>query len=80
MLKKYVEESGIEAAFQLISMEVVSEEIPEEEIFKYTARRLREIGKDFKKIEQGIDLDPPKPTPEYRSFATRKASVKKKQE
>ena len=58
-------------------MEIISEEIPEEEIFKYTARRLREIGKDFKKIEQGIELEPAKKAVEYRSFADRKASVKK---
>ena len=74
MLKKYLDESGLEASFELIFMEIVHEEIPEEQIFQYTAKRLREIGKDFKMIEQGKD-----PSADWKSYAiaNRKASVKK---
>ena len=40
-LEKFIYESGIKLSFQIIFTEIVSNGIPEEDVFKYTAMRLR---------------------------------------
>lgn len=42
----YLEKSGISVGFQIIFNEIVGKGIPEEEVFDYAAKRLR----DFKEI------------------------------
>jgi hypothetical protein len=37
----YLHKSGMPVAFQIIFSEIVKKEIPEEQVFQYTAMRLR---------------------------------------
>ena len=46
MFEKYLEESGISIAFQIIYTEILTKKIDEENVFTYTAMRLRQIGKE----------------------------------
>jgi hypothetical protein len=43
----YLEDSGISLTFQIIFAEIVKHNVPEEDVFKYTAMRVREIGKQM---------------------------------
>ena len=45
MFQKYMDDTGLQLSFQIIFTEIISQEIPEEDVFSYTAMRLREIGK-----------------------------------
>ncbi len=44
MFEKYLDESGLSLAFQLIMAEIISKKVNEDQIFAYTAMRLRQIG------------------------------------
>ena len=41
IFEKYLEESGLTMAFQVIMAEIITKKIIEEQIFAYTAMRLR---------------------------------------
>lgn len=47
MFEKYLEESGITMAFQLIFAEILTKKIDAANVFTYTAMRLRQIGKEI---------------------------------
>lgn len=51
MFERYLEETGLTLTFQIIFTEMVQKQIPEEEVFRYTAMRLRQIGKDLEKVD-----------------------------
>ena len=44
LLEKFIYESGLKLSFQIIFTEIVEKGIHEEDVFKYTAQRLRQIG------------------------------------
>lgn len=43
-LKEYLKETGLEKIFHLIFAEIMVEKINMNDVYKYTAKRLREIG------------------------------------
>jgi hypothetical protein len=49
-LKRYLQEQGIERSFRLIFAEVLHKRMPTNEVFQYTATRLRQIGKDLDEL------------------------------
>ena len=51
MFKKYLEQTGIAMAFQVIFAEILDKKIEEQKVFSYTAMRLRQIGEDLEKIK-----------------------------
>jgi len=46
LFEKYLEDSGVSMAFQLIYAEILSKKIEPNNVFTYTAMRLRQIGKE----------------------------------
>ncbi len=51
MFKKYLEQTGIAMAFQVIFAEILDKKVDEQKVFTYTASRLRQIGEDLEKIK-----------------------------
>ena len=51
MFKKYLEQTGIAMAFQVVFAEILDKKIEESKVFTYTAMRLRQIGEDLEKIK-----------------------------
>jgi hypothetical protein len=51
MFKKYLDQTGIAMAFQVIFAEILDKKIEEPKLFSYTAMRLRQIGEDLEKIK-----------------------------
>ena len=51
MFEKYLDESGLSLSFQIIFTEIIQKQIPEDQVFPYTAMRLRQIGKELEKID-----------------------------
>lgn len=49
--KKYLEQTGIAMAFQVVFAEILDKKIEESKVFSYTAMRLRQIGEDLEKIK-----------------------------
>lgn len=47
MFKKYLEQTGIAMAFQVIFAEILDKKVEEQKVFSYTAMRLRQIGEDL---------------------------------
>jgi len=47
MFKKYLEQTGIAMAFQVVFAEILDKKIEEAKVFSYTAMRLRQIGEDL---------------------------------
>lgn len=47
MFKKYLDQTGIAMAFQVIFAEILDKKIAENKLFEYTAMRLRQIGEDL---------------------------------
>ena len=41
MFEKYLEESGLCLSFQIVFTEIIQKQIPEDQVFPYTAMRLR---------------------------------------
>ena len=48
--EKYVNDTGIASAFQLIFSEIITKKIPIEDHYTYTAGRLRQIGRELDEI------------------------------
>lgn len=51
MFKKYLDQTGIAMAFQVIFAEILDKKVEESKLFGYTASRLRQIGEDLEKIK-----------------------------
>ena len=51
MFEKYLEESGLSLSFQIIFTELIQKQIAEDQVFAYTAMRLRQIGKELEQLE-----------------------------
>lgn len=51
MFEKYLDESGLSLSFQIIFTEIIQKQITEDQVFAYTAMRLRQIGKDLEKVD-----------------------------
>ena len=47
MFKKYLEQTGIAMAFQVIFAEILDKKVEEQKVFSYSAMRLRQIGEDL---------------------------------
>lgn len=47
MFEKYLEDSGITMAFQIIFAEIITKKVEPANVFTYTAMRLRQIGKEI---------------------------------
>ena len=47
MFKKYLEQTGIAMAFQVIFAEILDKKIEDGKVYSYTAMRLRQIGEDL---------------------------------
>ena len=50
--EEYVEQSGLKYAFQIIFTEIISKQIREDQVFAYTAMRLRQIGTELDNLEK----------------------------
>ena len=61
MFEKYLDESGLSLSFQIIFTEIIQKQIPEEQVFAYTAMRLRQIGKELDKVGGGGAGQPAQP-------------------
>lgn len=46
LFEKYLQETGISLAFQIIYTEIITKKIDSDNVFTYTAMRLRQIGKE----------------------------------
>ena len=51
MFEKYLDESGLCLSFQIIFTEIIQKQVPEDQVFPYTAMRLRQIGKELEAID-----------------------------
>ena len=51
LFEKYIEESGLSVAFQIVFAEIISKQIGEDQVFRYTAMRLRQLGKEVESLE-----------------------------
>ena len=51
MFEKYLEECGFGLSFQIILTEIIQKQIPQDQVFPYTAMRLRQIGKELEAID-----------------------------
>ena len=51
MFEKYLEESGLSLSFQIIFTEIIQKQIADDQVFSYTAMRLRQLGKELEKID-----------------------------
>jgi hypothetical protein len=47
LFKKYLDQTGIAMAFQVIFAEILDKKIAENKLFEFTAMRLRQIGEDL---------------------------------
>jgi hypothetical protein len=52
LFEKYLSDTGIASAFELIFSEMITKKIPSENHFTYTAGRLRQIGREIEIIKQ----------------------------
>eukprot|EP00831_Metopus_contortus_P025716 TRINITY_DN22088_c0_g1_i2.p2 TRINITY_DN22088_c0_g1~~TRINITY_DN22088_c0_g1_i2.p2 ORF type:complete len:130 (-),score=49.12 TRINITY_DN22088_c0_g1_i2:70-459(-) len=52
MFEKYLDESGLSLAFKAIFSEILSKKIPSDQVFGYTAMRLRQLEEEISKVEQ----------------------------
>ena len=52
MFEKYLDESGLTLAFQIIMAEIITKKVSEEQIFPFTAMRLRQMGQELDHIEK----------------------------
>ena len=52
VVEKYINETGIGTAFQIIFSELLSKKIPVDNYYNYTASRLRQIGREKAAIDR----------------------------
>lgn len=48
--RQYVQNTGLQTAFQLVISEFLSKNIPKEDAFKFAAKRMKEIGREYEDI------------------------------
>ena len=60
-LEEYLNESGLDIAFNIIFAELISNQILPENFFLYTSKRLIEIGKEIEGMETNIPTYVDKP-------------------
>ena len=63
-VEEYLNESGLDIAFNIIFAELISNQILPENFFLYTSKRLIEIGKEIEGMETNIPTYVDKPLPE----------------
>ena len=51
MFEKYLDETGLSLSFQIIFTEIIQKQIAEDQVFAYTAVRLRQIGKELENLD-----------------------------
>ena len=54
--RNYVQNSGLQLAFQLVISEIISKGIPKNDVFKYGSKRFREIGREYAEIVRNENL------------------------
>ena len=52
LFEEYVEQSGLKYSFQIIFTEIISNQIREDQVFAYTAMRLRQIGSELDNLDK----------------------------
>ena len=52
MFEKYLNDSGLSLGFQVIFAEILAKKIPDDQVFGYTAMRLRQLEEELKKVCQ----------------------------
>ena len=52
VVEKYINETGIGTAFQIIFSELLSIKVPTDNYYAYTASRLRQIGREKAALER----------------------------
>ena len=52
VVEKYINETGIGTAFQIIFSELLSKKVPTDNYYAYTASRLRQIGREKAALER----------------------------
>ena len=52
LFEQYLEQSGMTYAFEIIFTEIISKQIREDQVFAYTAMRLRQIGRELDSAEK----------------------------
>ena len=52
VVEKYINETGIGTAFQIIFSELLSKKVPVDNYYNYTASRLRQIGREKAAIDR----------------------------
>jgi hypothetical protein len=55
--RTYIQNSGLQIAFQLVISELISKDVPKDQVFKYSSQRFREIGKEYSDIVKLIRID-----------------------
>jgi hypothetical protein len=51
----YVQNTGLQVAFQLIISEFLSKNIPKEEAFKFASKRFKEIAIEYEEIVRSVN-------------------------
>jgi hypothetical protein len=51
----YVQNTGLQVAFQLVISEFLSKNIPKEKAFEFAAKRFKEIGKEYEDIVEAFN-------------------------
>ena len=52
LFEQYIEQSGLTYAFQIVFTEVIAKQIREDQVFAYTAMRLRQIGSELDNVDK----------------------------
>ena len=52
--RSYVNNSGLQLAFQLIISEIMGGEMSKEEHFSYASRRMKEIGREYQEVKDDM--------------------------
>lgn len=55
LFEHYIEQSGMTYAFEIIFTEIIAKQIREDQVFAFTAMRLRQLGKDLDSIDKNKD-------------------------
>ena len=51
-LKDYLKNNGMDLSFQAIFTEIINKKIEKDQVFAYTAMRLRQIGNDLNALKK----------------------------
>jgi hypothetical protein len=56
--RSYVNNSGLQLAFQLVISEIMGNGVPTEEFFSYASKRMKEIGREYQDIKEEMIKNP----------------------